>query len=200
MNLNNVIVIIDDAHYYDIPILMMGDDAEYVMYLEDREALDTLIEAYEPGIYQMTVEETEDFEGQPGEYGGWEMPPCHYISKISMVKIGNVLDGYITESQKAGERLICLQQRMKTISTLVTEKMCEEGYDEYILRPHFGNTIIFGMKKGWLVKTLKSYPAKRTEENVSSIEHDVAHYFKEGYFDDCPGEEHLTHECDNPHY
>lgn len=169
------VVLIDDKGYWDIPNI----DAIESIYMHDYEALGELYAAYNSGIYEMEILETDDFEGQMGDYGQWECAPYHCITDICMNKIGNISKDWKSNSQKKALLKQSLEDRLLSLSKNLP--------DGLLLQPHWGNTIIFASKdtsSSWMIKPIKQFNNILTEENVSYIEKSVKYYLDYGFFDD----------------
>jgi hypothetical protein len=174
-NMNDkYVIIIDTKGCWDIPGLAAIDN----IYLKDKEALDDLLIGAAPGIYEMRILATESYKGQRGEYGSWECAPYDVVSKIALTQIGEVREEWKTNSQRYRQHLDMLKRGLDDFARSLPQN--------YVLRPSWCNTIGFGEKStpdSWLVKPLKSYPNKLTEDNVEHIIRDVTFYLENEYFE-----------------
>ena len=168
-----MIIIIDELNYFE-------SHPEEELYGEDLESLTELFSEYSPGIYKMEVLSREKFEGQEGEYGGWEAPPYNIIDEIDMIKIGEVLPEYRTkmyydeiDEDRLSEKFKTLQDWVNSFSTDTDKYLLINIWHEL----SFCKQVSKDTDTWFMSNPIKSYSTELTDKNLDFIKEDIQHYF-----------------------
>ena len=177
-----MILILDHNKCFEFPNVIMKDvECEYdLTNIEDD--LSELLSNYDPGLYEIEFESFDEFKGQRGEYGSWEVPPYRSIETISVVKIGDISKEYETPMYINIKYKELLKQRSENIQQWVNRQKHDDEKLEYLLMPMFHQLSFCTHEKSntgsfFMTNPIKYYPLELTTKNINFIEDDLLKFF-----------------------